>query len=124
MSSKPKSQRQLQVNERVKRAMAEIFSNSGLTTIMGGYVTILEADSSPDMKNCKIFLNIFGADDKKTQILERLNGAAPRMRAELGKELTMRSTPEIRFVFDESAQNAIAMDGLLSKESKNFTNND
>ncbi len=120
MSSKPKTQRQLQVNERIKRAVAEIFANSGLTTIMGGYVTILEADASPDMKSCKIFLNIFGADTKKAAILASLNGGAPKIRAALGKELTMRSTPEIKFFLDETSQSAINMSNLIDKESQNF----
>lgn len=120
--SQGKSQRQLQVNERIKRSVAEIFSNSGLSTIAGAYVTILEADTSPDMKNCKIFVDVFGGDDKKMAILDKLNEISPRVRMELGKDLTMRSTPNLKFVLDESSQNAIDIDNLINQESQNFNN--
>ncbi len=119
--SNEKSQRQLQVNERIKRSVAQIFSNSGLSTIAGAYITVLEADISPDMKNCKIFIDIFGGDDKKMAILDKLNEISPRIRMELGKDLTMRSNPNLKFILDESSQNAIDIDNLINQESKNFT---
>ena len=117
---KPKTQRQLQVNERIKRLIAETFTNNGLSTICGGYVTILEADISPDMKNCKVFVNIFGSDNNKGKIITSLNNMAPRIRNLLSKDLTMRCTPEIKFILDESSQNAMNMDKLMKDESKNF----
>lgn len=120
MQSQGKSQRQLQVNERIKRLVANIFSNSGLSTISGAYITILETDTSPDMKNCKIFVDIFGADDKKSAILAKLNEISPKIRSALGKDLTMRSTPNLKFVLDESSQNAIDISNLITQESKNF----
>ncbi len=120
--SKQKSQRQLQVNERIKRIVAQIFSDNGLSQIQGGYVTILEADTSPDMKQCKIFINVFGQDAKKKDILLQLNNASPRIRSALGRQLTMKSTPEITFAIDDSSQNAINIGKIITEESKNFEN--
>lgn len=112
-----KSQRQLQVGEQIKRIIADIFLREGLTTIMGNYITILEADASPDIKNVRIYIDIFGDTKNKDQILDRLNKAAPHFRYELGKRLTSRNTPEIYFVLDRTEENALRLESLIDQES-------
>jgi len=115
-----KSQRQLQVGEQIKRIIAEIFMRNGLSTISGSYITILEADISPDMKNCKVFIDIFGKKENSAEILQKLNAAAPNLRHELGKKLTMRGAPELKFFLDDSSQHAIDIDSLIAEEAKKF----
>ena len=70
IKSSGKSQRQLQIGEQIKRILAEIFLQESALTIKNGYITILQADISPDAKNAKIFIDIFGEADRK-KILQR-----------------------------------------------------
>ena len=117
---KEKTQRQLQVNERIKRSIAQIFVNSGLTTIKGCHVTISEADISPDMKNCKIFINIFGDQNLSQEIVRQINLNAPQFKRALSSDLTMKSTPNLIFSLDESSLNAQKISSLIDEESKKF----
>lgn len=117
---KEKTQRQLQVNERIKRSIAQIFINSGLTTIRGCYVTVSEADISPDMRNCKIFINIFGDKDLSTKIVDQINLNAPQFKKALSVDLTMKSIPNLIFTLDESSLNAQKISSLIDEESKKF----
>ena len=112
-----KSQRQLQVGEQIKRIISEIFLREGLLTIMGNYITILEADASPDIKNVRIYIDIFGDTKNNKIILTKLNNAAPHFRHELGKRLTARNIPEISFVLDQTEEKAVKLEALLEKES-------
>jgi len=112
-----KSQRQLQVGEQIKRVIAEIFLREGLLTMMGSCITILEADASPDIKNVRIYIDIFGDTKNNDAIVTRLNKAAPHFRHELGKRLTSRNTPEISFILDRTEENAVRLEALLEKES-------
>ncbi len=112
-----KSQRQLQVGEQIKRVIAEIFLREGLLTIMGNYITILEADASPDIKNVRVYIDIFGDSKNNKLILAKLNHVAPHIRHELGKRLTARNTPEISFILDKTEENAVHLEALLEKES-------
>ncbi len=113
-----KSQRQLQVGEQIKRIIADIFMREGLSVMNGSHITILEADVSPDIKNVKIYIDIFGDKNKTEAILSRLNQAAPQFRFALGKKLTSRNTPEILFVLDTTRDNALRLEGLIEKELK------
>ncbi len=117
---KQKTQRQLQVNERIKRSIAQIFINSGLTTIKGCHVTVSEADISPDMKNCKIFINIFGDQALRQEIIKQINLNAPQFKRALSSDLTMKSIPNLIFLLDESSINAQKISNLIDEESEKF----
>ena len=92
-----KSQRQLQVGEQLKRIVAKIFLEEDIFVIKGSQVTIARADVSPDMKNAKIIINIFGNVDKK-KMTKELNAASAFFRARMAKQITMRTTPELLFI--------------------------
>ncbi len=115
-----KSQRQLQIGEQIKRIVADTFARENFSTISGNFITILEADVSPDIKNCVIFINIFGNEKKNDEILQKLNGAAGFFRREIGKKITFRNNPEIVFKLDRSAKNAVDIEDLIHKESQKF----
>ena len=120
MSSKAKSQRQLQIGENVKRLMTEIFLREDILTIPGSYITILEADVSPDAKNAKIYIDIFGNDDKHEKIAKALNGAIPYFRNLLSKEVSLRVVPQLKFVLDKTQDKAMKIESLISEESDSF----
>lgn len=113
----PKSQRQLQVSEQIKRIIADIFLREGLSTIMGSFITVLEADVSPDIKNVKIYLDIFGDQKNNKKILDKFNDMSPFFRHNLGKKMASRNTPEIRFVLDDTQQKAINIESLIASEA-------
>ena len=67
-----KSQRQLQIGETIKRIISEIFLRDDILTVPGSYITILEADVSPDAKNARIYIDIFGNEPMHEKIVEKL----------------------------------------------------
>jgi ribosome-binding factor A len=114
-----KSQRQLQIGEQIKRILAEIFLQESALAIKNGYITILQADISPDAKNAKIFIDIFGSTDNK-KILQDLKQIAPYLRSKLANKINLRYTPELTFVLDETFKTAGKIDDLLNEEAKKF----
>ncbi|MFT5703280.1 MAG: ribosome-binding factor A [Rickettsiales bacterium] len=115
-----KSQRQLQIGEQVKRVLAEIFMRDGVIKIKNGYITILQADVSPDAKNAKIFIDIFGGVDDK-QILAELKTVSPQLRSKLAQKINLRYTPELAFVLDRTADKAMGIEDLIEQESRKFS---
>lgn len=113
-----KSKKQLQLGEIVKRAMSEIFLRDDILALKGSYITILEADASPDLKNIRIFIDIFGGKNNHEKIIERLNGMAPHFRYELAKKLAVRVIPEITFIQDKTQENVMRIEELLGQGGK------
>lgn len=116
-----KSQRQLQIGENIKRNMADIFIRDGLSNITGSLISIVEADVSPDMKNVKIYIDIFGGDQKIHQkIIKDLNQAVGHFRYELAKRISLRVVPEIIFIIDETQERAKKIAELINSEQKKY----
>jgi ribosome-binding factor A len=115
-----KSQRQLQVGENIKRIMSEIFLRDGLFKIKGNHLTIIEADSSPDLKNIKIYIDIIGDKSFGEEIIQKLNDLVPYFRHKIAGKINLRIVPEIIFLLDNSHDYAIKISSLIDLEAKNF----
>ncbi len=114
-----KSQRQLQIGEQIKRILAEIFLQESILTTKNSYITILQADVSPDAKNAKIFIDIFESMDNK-KIIQDLKQISPYLRSKLANKINLRHTPELTFIIDETAKKGSKIDDLLNEEAKKF----
>lgn len=82
-----------------------------------GMVNINAVEVSRDLAQAKVFITFVGQDDKaQCQVsVDILNNAANFLRSLLGKELTMRSAPKLRFEYDESSQRGQALNSLINK---------
>ncbi len=117
---KQKTQRQLQASQQIKKILAQYLIREGLATISQSLITILEADISPDFKNCRIYVDITKGKISKEEILGKLNLMAGSFKNELSKKLAIRILPNITFILDETSQNAIDIEKLLNQESFKF----
>ncbi len=124
MAIKEKSKRQLQVGETIKRVVCEIFLRDSILTLPNSYVTVLEADISPDMKNVKIYIDIFGNESAHDNIVKALNKAAPHFRMQIAKKVNLRITPEVSFVLDKTERKAALIDRLIEAEAKKMGGDD
>ncbi|MFY9609480.1 MAG: 30S ribosome-binding factor RbfA [Blastocatellia bacterium] len=81
-----------------------------------GLVTVTEAKLSPDLRHAKIFVSVRGTKEEVKTSLAALKHAAGFIRAQLGPSLTIRYTPELHFVHDDSVETAARIEELLSEE--------
>jgi len=81
----------------------------------GKSITITEVRISPDLKNATAFAAPLGGTDMKP-VVDALNRAAGFMRGRLSREIDMRYTPIIRFIPDDSYDEARRIDELLASE--------
>jgi ribosome-binding factor A len=113
-----KSQRQLQMGENLKRILAEIFLKNNYSSMNGNITTILEVSMSPDLKNARVFIDVFGNNATHiVEIVEKLNKLVPNIRHQIAKKLTARTIPELSFVLDETYKNANHIEQLLKQEN-------
>lgn len=121
---KQKSQRQLQIGENIKRILSDVFMREDILSVPGCYITVLEADVSPDAKNVKVFIDIFGKEELHDKILNSLNKNSSHFRAHLAKKAVLRTVPEIVFILDKSGKKATDIESLIASEGKRYQNNE
>ena len=108
------SQRQLRAGELVRHALVDIFREEeiGDPALKGVSVTVTEVRMSPDLRHATAFVEPLGGDHY-AEVIAALNRHAKFVRGRLGKLIDMRFTPELKFLHDESFNEAARMNRLF-----------
>lgn len=112
------SRRHERLNEQVKREISEILRNE-VRDPRVGLVTVTEARVAPDLSFARIYVRPLGGEEK--ELFDGLTNATPYIRRELGKRLSVRHVPEIRFEPDRALEHALHIEKLLSEVKKSET---
>ncbi|MBI1359684.1 MAG: 30S ribosome-binding factor RbfA [Alphaproteobacteria bacterium] len=114
---KPPSQRQLRAGELIRHALTDILAREEFADpdLHGKSITISEVRCSPDLKHATAFCAPLGgnAQDMATTA-EALNRASGFLRGRLGREVELRAVPTLRFLADDSYDEARRIDELLA----------
>ena len=77
-----------------------------------GMVTITSVDVSPDLSHAKVFFTLLDSG-KKDETTKGLQRAASFLRSQLSRRMSMYTTPELRFVYDESVERGDRLSRLI-----------
>ena len=113
--AKGPSQRQLRVGETLRHVVSEIliredFFDPDLANVS---ITISEITVSPDLANARVYTMPLGGVNIEV-VLPALNRLAPLIQSFVAKKVHLRRTPRLRFLLDESFENAARMNKLFA----------
>jgi ribosome-binding factor A len=77
-----------------------------------GMVTLTSVDVSPDLSHAKVFFTLL-QEDRKDMTTRALQRAAGFLRSQLAHRMKMYTTPELRFVYDESVERGDRLSRLI-----------
>jgi ribosome-binding factor A len=100
------------LNEQVKREVSEILRTE-VRDPRVGLVTVTEARCAPDLSFARIYVRPLGGEEE--ELFAGLVKATPYIRRELGKRLSVRHVPELRFEPDRALEHALHIEKLLSE---------
>ena len=90
------------IASQIVRELSSIFYEEVHNEILKN-VTIIDARVTNDLSLAKVYYTFLGDYDKVT-IAAELKNASSFLRTELAKRMDLRTTPELRFVYDESTE--------------------
>ena len=109
----------------VKRELALLIDNE-IKDPRIGRVTISAVKVSKDLSYARVYVTMLD-NSQQQQVLKILNGASKFLRSRLAERLSLRVTPQLRFIYDEVLARS---DSLLEKidiaikmENQNTDNN-
>nr|WP_321455121.1 30S ribosome-binding factor RbfA [uncultured Cohaesibacter sp.] len=110
------SQRQLRVGELVRKSLSECLTRGEIIDpfLEQFVISIPEVRMSPDLTLATAFVMPLGASGEEEAIVEALNGHKKYLRGRLGRDLTIKHTPDLRFRYDETFDEASRIDALLN----------
>ncbi len=108
------TQRQLRAGELVRHALVEILREEDFAdpALAGVSVTVTEVRVSPDLRHATVFVEPLGGVHAP-EVVEGLNRHSKFLRGRLGHAIDLRFTPDLKFLHDESFDEAARMSRLF-----------
>ena len=108
------TQRQLRAGELVRHSLVEILREEDLSdpALAGVSVTVTEVRVSPDLRHATVFVEPLGGGQAE-EVVQGLNRHAKFLRGRLGRMIEMKFTPDLKFLHDESFNEAQRMSRLF-----------
>ena len=106
--------RMRRVNEAVREVVSAHISGD-LKDPRIGFVTVTGVETSPDLRSARVFVSVLGEEAERADALAGLRAAAGFLQAQIGRELRMKRTPTLRFVYDESVDTGMRISKLLDE---------
>ena len=108
------SHRQLRVGETLRHTLSEILARDEIRDpdLNGVSVTITQVKPSPDMRHALVFCEPLGGKNAG-KVIEALNRHRGFIRGLMGRLITLKFTPDLRFVEDTSFAEAEKIETIL-----------
>lgn len=108
------SSRMVRINEEVMRNLATLIRQVKDPRIANSMVSVIRCDVTNDLRWCKVYVSVLGQFEPK-EIMKGLKSASGFLRRELAHSMSLRYTPELVFVIDDSIAYGAHIAGILNK---------
>jgi ribosome-binding factor A len=108
------SARMRRVDEAVRELLADVIPTH-VKDPRVGFVTITDVNTSPDLRHAVVHVSVLGTEEERAAALDGLRSAHGLLQREIGRQLRMKRTPELRFVPDETALRAARLEALIEE---------
>ena len=104
---------------RVNEAVREVVSvriAEGLRDPRIGFVTVTSVDTSPDLRQARVYVSVLGNPEEREATMAGLQSAHGVLQQSVARELHLKHTPTLQFIFDESIDRGMRITELLDDE--------
>jgi ribosome-binding factor A len=108
---KKSSGRPRKLGDQIQRELSDLLQRE-VRDPRVGMVTVTSVDVSPDLSHAKVFFTILEKEkiNETTQGLQRATGF---LRSQLARRIKLYTTPELRFLYDESVERGDHLSRLI-----------
>ena len=110
---KEQTKRQYQIGEKIKRALANMFTSGVFQGRIKDMFSFTEVSPSPGYQTAFVFISALNKN-KNQEIIKKLNDMTNEIRYELASNIQLKYTPTLIFKYDYSLDYANRIDQLLN----------
>jgi len=107
--------------DRINRQILDILSDILIKNIdlsYLGFVTFTNVDVAPDLRTAKVFYSVFSGKLPVLKIDVEINKKRKAFKKFMSPQLSLRYTPDIRFILDETLVYSEKIDNLLKDQNE------
>ena len=101
------------ISDEIMRCLSELLPTIKDPRLHGPMLSIVRCEASGDLRWCKVYISALGEYNAK-ELKKGLTSASGFLRRELAHRLTLRNTPELVFVLDDSISYGVHISSMLN----------
>lgn len=101
------------IAEMIQRKLAQIIPQEVKDPRLNGLVTISAVKVAADLGHAKVYFTVLNEDKKLSESI--LNAAASYLRSALARSITLRTVPQLHFIYDESIEYGQRLSRLIDE---------
>ncbi len=101
------------VAETMQRQLALLIQQEIKDPRLPGLITISSVQVTKDLGHAKVYFTVFNGDPAETEVI--LNSAGSFLRTALSKAMTLRTVPQLHFVYDKSIEYGSRLSRLIDE---------
>ena len=112
------SRRLQRLNVLFREELASLVRSELRDPRLSSLISITRVDVSPDLENAQVYVSVMGDEQAKGSSMAALRAAAPFLRHHLLGRVRIRRVPNLRFVLDETIEEAAHILDLMRQVSE------
>ncbi|MBR3816465.1 MAG: 30S ribosome-binding factor RbfA [Clostridia bacterium] len=97
------------VSEDIRREIVSVIRELKDPRVMGKMLTVVRVEVSSDASFAKVYVSDIKGIDSAKEAVKGLTAATGYIRREVGSNLHLRKTPELKFIADDSIEQGFSM---------------
>jgi len=106
--------RMRRVNEAVRAVLSARLAE-GLKDPRIGFVTVTGVETTPDLRSARVYVSVLGDESARSDAIAGLRSSRGFLQAQIARELTLKRTPTLDFVYDDSVERGMRISSLLDQ---------
>ena len=105
---------------RVDEAVREVLSGAISQEIKDprvGFVTVTAVQTAPDLRRARVFVSVLGDEGVRKRSLQGLRSAHGVLQRVVARELRLKHTPALEFVYDDTSERGMRIAELIDREA-------
>ncbi|MFP5364706.1 MAG: 30S ribosome-binding factor RbfA [Thermoleophilia bacterium] len=111
------SDRMRRVDEAVRQVLSDAVAQD-LQDPRIGFVTMTSVKTTPDLRHARVYVSVLGSDAERAATMAGLQSAHGALQRRLARELRMKRTPTLEFLYDETTDRAMHLEEILRREAQ------
>lgn len=107
------NERMRRVNEGLRHVLADAIEGMGDPGV--GFVTVTAVRATTDLSQATVYVSVLGNDRKCERSLRTLERAHGMLQQRIARELHLKRTPLLNFLYDETLDQALRLNELMEQ---------
>jgi ribosome-binding factor A len=106
---------------RVDEAVRQVLSDAVAQDLQDpriGFVTMTSVKTTSDLRHARVYVSVLGDDAQRAATMAGLQSAHGALQRSIARELRLKRTPTLEFLYDDTLDRAMHLEEILRREAR------